>query len=410
MPESILLSLPVTLALEATHHTWIAYACFLALVAVFLVLDLGVFHRRPHEVSMKEAVGWSIVWVTLGLSFSLVVYWAYAGHVLDLGLDTPMYNPASERDPAADTIIRGTVSGAEAARQYVTAYVVEKSLAMDNLFVMAMIFGYFGVPAKYQHRVLFWGILGAILMRGAMIFAGSALVLRASWVLIIFGLFLLVTSIKMVIVKDEVEPGKNPLVRLVQKALPLVPFFDGQKFFTHRTIAPTYAPDPTTGELVRQPAPPGTLGRLSITPLFLALIVVEVMDLVFAVDSIPAVFAVTPDPFVVFTSNILAILGLRSLYFCLAAMIRRFRYLKPALVAILAFVGVKLLLVATPPYLDDLGSLVGLRIAPHASIKIDTSISMLVVFGSLGTAVLASIMRAREEAEEPRDDPGSRDA
>jgi tellurite resistance protein TerC len=340
-----------------------AYVGFVGLVILFLALDLGVFHRTAHEVSMKEAVGWSIVWLTCGVAFSAFVYFAYENHWLSLGMNTPMYNPAVKTDPAAPLIIEGEVRGAEAAKQYLTGYVVEKSLAMDNIFVIAMLFGFFAIPAKYQHRVLFWGIIGALIMRGAMIFIGAELVLRYTWVLIIFGLFLLLTSLKMALIKSESDPGKNPVVRLVKKIYPVHDGFDGQRFFTRVN------------------------GVKHMTPLFLALIMVEITDLVFAVDSIPAIFAITPDPFIVFTSNIFAILGLRALYFCLAALIARFRYLKPALILILAFVGVKLLLMSVPPYLGVLG------LPEGKSIKIDTTASLAVVLGTLALAVVASVLR-----------------
>jgi len=373
----------------------IAYGVFIAIVFIVLLLDLGVFHREAHEVSLKEAVGWSIVWVTVGVAFSGVVYLAYQHHWLDMGLDVPMYNPALKTDPHAPTIIRGQMGGAEAAQQYLTGYVVEKSLSMDNIFVIAMIFSFFAIPAKYQHRVLFWGIMGALLMRGVMILAGAELVLRYSWLLIVFGLFLLLTSLKMALLESHSDPGKNPVVRLVKKIYPVTTFYDGQRFFTRRTIAPTYTPDPKTGRLRADPAPAGTLGRRAITPLLLALIMVEITDLVFALDSIPAIFAITPDPFIVFTSNIFAILGLRSLYFCLAAMIRKFKYLKPALIIILAFVGAKLLLLSAPPYVHRAADLVGWKIAPLKAVEIGTTTSLLVVLGLLVLAIIASIADAR---------------
>jgi tellurite resistance protein TerC len=375
---------------NADSKLW-AYVGFLALVVAFLAIDLGVFHKKAHEVSMKEAIGWSIVWVTLGVAFSGGVYLAYERNLLGLGLETPMYNPAT--GPGAPPIITGVVGGAEAAKQYLTGYVVEKSLAMDNIFVIAMIFGFFAVPAKYQHRVLFWGIVGALVMRGGMIFLGAELVLRYTWVLVVFGVFLLATALKMALLKPSENVGDNLVVRLVKRVLPMREFYDGQRFFTRRTVTPTYAKDPLTGEDVQQPAPFGTLGAWAMTPLFLALIMVEVTDLVFAVDSIPAIFAVTPDPFIVFTSNIFAILGLRSLYFCLAAMIRRFRYLKPALISILAFVGVKLLLLSAPPYLDDLLRWFGIDAGPFAPVKIDTLVSLVVVLGTLAVATVASLLR-----------------
>ncbi len=380
---------------EPTNLKFWAYAGFIGIVFVFLALDLGVFHREAHEVSMKEAATWSVIWLTCGIAFSGIVYAAYQNHWLGLGLNTPKYNPMALTDSSAPLIVQGTVEGIEAAKQYLTGYVVEKSLAMDNIFVIALIFSFFAIPAKYQHRVLFWGILGALLMRGGMIFIGGELIMRFQWILILFGLLLILTALKMVLIKGESDPSKNPIVRLVKRLYPVTDFFDGQRFITRRTLKPTYSIDPKTGKEVQDPPPAGSLGRRAITPLFLALIMVEITDLVFAVDSIPAIFAITPDPFIVFTSNIFAILGLRALYFCLAAAIAKFRYLKPALILILAFVGFKLLLLSVPPYMDDMGSLVGVTISEAKAIKIDTTVSMLVVVGILLTAVVASVLGAK---------------
>ena len=364
-----------------------AYVAFIGLVFAFLALDLGVFHREAHEVSMKEAASWSVVWVTCGLSFAALVYFAYDNHWLGLGLDVPMYNPAAATDAKAELIVEGTVAGKEAAKQYLVGYLVEKSLAMDNIFVIALLFAFFAIPGKYQHRVLFWGIIGALIMRGAMIGIGAGLIMKYQWVLIIFGGFLILTSLKMAIIKGESDPGNNIVVKLVKKFYPVVPFFDGQRFITKRTVKPTYSVNPATGKEVMDPPPPGTLSaKNAITPLLLALIMVEITDLVFAVDSIPAIFAITPDPFIVFTSNIFAILGLRSLYFCLAALINKFRLLKPALILILSFVGVKLLLLSVPPYLGVLG------IEPRLAIKIDTTVSLMVVLGTFVVAVVGSIL------------------
>lgn len=379
-----------TAATQPHSHT-LAYVLFIGLVCVFLALDLGVFHRDPHVVSMKEAVRWSIIWIVCGLLFSVFVYLGYERHWLSLGLDTPMYGASSAGGKHA--VIMGEVGGLEAAKQYLTGYLVEKSLAMDNIFVIAIVFTYFGIPEKYQHRVLFWGIVGAIIMRGIMIYLGAELVHRFTWILIFFGLFLLFTAIKMALIKGNDDPSKNPAVRLAKRFLPVTDFLDGPQFITRRTLAPTYSKDPASGELVRDPAPAGTLSpRSHFTPLFLALLVVEFTDLIFAADSIPAVFAITPDPFIVFTSNIFAILGLRSLYFCLAAMITRFRLLKPALIIIMAFVGVKLMLMATPPYLDDIGAWFGLKIAEGHSIKIPTLWSLGVVVGVLTGGIVGSLL------------------
>ena len=366
-----------------------AYVGFLGLVVVFLALDLGVFHREAHEVSMKEAATWSVVWLSCGLAFSAFVYKAYDAHWLGLGLETPRYNDheLAGEIPEQPLIVSGEVTGGEAAQQYLVGYVVEKSLAMDNIFVIALIFAFFAVPAKYQHRVLFWGILGALVMRGAMIAVGAGLILRYQWILIVFGAFLVLTALKMALIKGNDDPTQNLAVRLCKRFLPTVDFYDGQRFFTRRTVAPTYSTDPATGKPVQDPPPAGTLSaRWAITPLFLALVLVEVTDLVFAVDSIPAIFAVTPDPFIVFTSNIFAILGLRALYFCLAALIARFRFLKPALILILAFVGVKLLLLSVPPHLGAIG------LEPRHAIKIDTMASLVIVLGTLAVATVLSVL------------------
>jgi tellurite resistance protein TerC len=375
-----ILSLLATTAVSsdpATLKMW-AYIGFIALVMVFLALDLGVFHREAHEVSMKESITWSCIWLACGVSFTAFIYYAYQYHWLGLGLETPTY--------VGGAIVLGEVTGATAAIQYLTGYVVEKSLAMDNIFVIAMIFGFFAIPAKYQHRVLFWGIIGALIMRGGMIFLGAELIMRYNWILIVFGIFLILTAVKMALISSHSDPGNNPVVRIAKRLFRTVDFYDGQKFFTRRTVAPAYIKDPQTGKEVHAPAEPGTLSKYwAITPLFLALIMVEITDLVFAVDSIPAIFAITPDPFLVFTSNIFAILGLRALYFCLAALIAKFRFLKPALILILAFVGVKLLLLAAPPYLNDFGLIAN----EMKSIKIDPMISLAVV---LGTLVVASVM------------------
>jgi tellurite resistance protein TerC len=370
-------------ATGADHKAW-AYGIFIGLVLLFLALDLGVFHREAHEVSMKEAVSWSVVWLTCGVAFSGLVYLAYENHWLGLGLNVPMYDRSEN---AASLIVRGTVGGLAAAEQYLVGYVLEKSLAMDNIFVIALLFSFFAIPRKYQHRVLFWGIIGALLMRGAMIGLGANLIMKYQWILIIFGGFLVLTALKMALIKGESDPSKNAIVKLVKKVYPVTDFFDGQRFFTRRTLKPTYSTDPATGKEVQDPPPPGTLSaKWAITPLFLALIMVEITDLVFAVDSIPAIFAITPDPFIVFTSNIFAILGLRALYFCLAALIAKFRFLKPALILILAFVGVKLLLLSVPPYLDDFK----LVTEPVRSIKIDTTISLIGVLSTLAAAVVFS--------------------
>jgi len=379
----------------ASLKMW-AYVAFIGLVVVFLALDLGVFHREAHEVSMKEAATWSVIWLSCGIAFAGFVYKAYDAHWLGLGLDTPRYNTHELAGQVAEQpiIISGEVTGAEAAKQYLVGYVVEKSLAMDNIFVIALIFSFFAVPAKYQHRVLFWGIIGALIMRGGMIGIGAGLILKYQWILIIFGGFLVLTALKMALIKGNDDPSQNIAVKLAKRFLPTVEFYDGQRFFTKRTIKPTYSKDPATGKETMDLPPAGSLSaKWAITPLFLALILVEITDLVFAVDSIPAIFAITPDPFIVFTSNIFAILGLRALYFCLAVLITKFRFLKPALILILAFVGVKLLLLSVPPYLDVIG------MAPQKSIKIDTTLSLVIVLATLALATVLSVLIPSKAAQ-----------
>ena len=384
MNEILLLATAAT-SNPADLKIW-AYVAFIGLVIVFLALDLGVFHREAHEVKMKEAVTWSAIWLTCGIAFSGFVYVAYENHWLGLGLDTAKYSTSEAIKAGAPLIVPGEVQGFEAAKQYLVGYVIEKSLAMDNIFVIALIFSFFAVPAKYQHRVLFWGIIGALLMRGGMIFLGAGLILKYQWILIVFGGFLILTALKMALIKGNDDVSQNIAVRLCKKFFRVTEFYDGQKFFTKRTLKPTYSKN-EAGREVMDPAPAASLSATwAITPLFLALILVEITDLVFAVDSIPAIFAITPDPFIVFTSNIFAILGLRALYFCLAALIQKFRFLKPALIMILAFVGVKLLLLSAPPYLD----LIGMTKADP--IKIDTTASLLVVVGTLLLATVLSVV------------------
>jgi len=384
MNELLLLATTAT-SNPADLKIW-AYVAFVGLVVVFLALDLGVFHREAHEVAMKEAVTWSVIWLTCGIAFSGFVYLAYESNWLGLGLETATYSTAEAIKAGSPLIVSGDVQGFEAAKQYLVGYVVEKSLAMDNIFVIALIFSFFAVPAKYQHRVLFWGIIGALVMRGGMIFLGAGLILKYQWILIVFGGFLILTALKMALIKGNDDVSRNIAVRLCKKFFRVTEFYDGQRFFTKRTIKPTYTRDGAGKETI-DPAPAGSLSAAwAITPLFLALIMVEITDLVFAVDSIPAIFAITPDPFIVFTSNIFAILGLRALYFCLAALIQKFRFLKPALILILAFVGVKLLLLSVPPYLDVIG------MAKADPIKIDTTVSLLVVVGTLVLATVLSVV------------------
>ncbi len=309
---------------------WIA---FIAFVLLMLALDLGVFHRKAHVVSVKEALAWSAVWLSMGLAFAVFVYFAYEGQWLGLGT-------------AVDAVDGLTNSGATATEKYLTGYVVEKSLSVDNIFVIAMIFGFLAVPALYQHRVLFWGILGALLLRGAMIGLGAKLIAEFHWVLYVFAGFLILTAIKMLFLETaQADPNKNAVVRLTRRLFPVTARFHGEHFIVRAGAPASYESEvpgaPVLPDEVVEKARPGTL---LLTPLALALVVVETTDLIFAVDSIPAIFSITSDPFLVFTSNVFAILGLRSLYFALAGMVKKFRYLKVALALILMVVGVKMLL------------------------------------------------------------------
>ncbi|HOT98404.1 MAG TPA: TerC family protein [bacterium] len=305
---------------------------FIGFVLLMLALDLGVFHRKAHVVHLKEALSWSGVWISLGLFFAVFIYYAYQGHWFGLGT----------QPDAVDGLIN---SGRTAAIKYLTGYVVEKSLSIDNIFVIAMIFGFFAVPALYQHRVLFWGILGALIMRGAMIGIGAALIARFHWILYLFGAFLIVTGAKMFFMHSRAEdPNRNPVVRLVRRFFPVTERFHGEHFIVRAGSAASHEGElPGDAEIDDAVVATARKGAILLTPLAIALIIVETTDLIFAVDSIPAIFAITADPFLVFTSNVFAILGLRSLYFALAGMLDRFRYLKTALAVVLMLVGVKML-------------------------------------------------------------------
>jgi len=307
--------------------TWF-YTGFIVFVVLMLVLDLGVFHRRDHVISIREALGWSAFWISLALSFTCFIYFAYDRHWQGLGL-------------AVDPVDGQLNTGHLAAIKYLTGYLIEESLSMDNLFVIAMVLGFFQVPALLQHRVLFWGILAAMVLRGVMIAVGAGLVSRFHWVLYLFGAFLVFTGIKMLLAKEgEADLERNALVRLARRFFLVSTHFYKRHFVVRAgsaeaAAAPGAPPDPVMAGLAA--------GTLVLTPLALALAVVEGADVVFAVDSIPAIFAITGDPFIVFTSNIFAILGLRSLFFALAGLLRSFRYLKVSLSLVLTLVGVKML-------------------------------------------------------------------
>jgi tellurite resistance protein TerC len=297
---------------------WVGFNVF---VLAMLALDLGVFHRKAHVVSLRESITWTVVWVTLALLFSGGVWHFY---------------------------------GSQKALEFLTGYLIEKSLSVDNVFVFALLFSYFAVPAKYQHKVLFWGILGALIMRAIMIFLGAALIAKFTWIIYVFGGFLVLTGIKMVVKREEeIHPERNPVVKWFKKLMPVTSDYRGDKFFVREN------------------------GVRAATPLFVVLLLVEVSDLIFAVDSIPAIFAVTTDPFIVYTSNVFAILGLRSLYFALAGVMDKFHYLKIGLGVVLAFVGVKMLLA-------------------HTAWKIPTLLALGVVVLILAASVVVSLLRPRK--------------
>lgn len=302
-----------------TIWLWVGFNVF---VLLMLALDLGVFHRKAHIVSLRESLTWTCIWVTLALIFNAGIW-----HFM----------------------------GPQKGIEFLTGYLIEKSLSIDNVFVFALLFSYFAVPPVYQHKVLFWGILGALVMRAAMIAAGAALITNFSWIIYVFGAFLILTGIKMIVKKsEEIHPESNPVVRLFKRFVPVTDCYRQGSFFVREN------------------------GMRLATPLFVVLLLVEFTDLIFAVDSIPAIFAVTTDPFIVYTSNVFAILGLRSLYFALAGVMHKFHYLKVGLGVVLTFVGIKMLLAHTPW-------------------KINTLVSLGIVVAILAVAVIASLLRPTPE-------------
>ncbi|HEX3126209.1 MAG TPA: TerC family protein [Thermoanaerobaculia bacterium] len=306
--------------------TPLLWGMFFALVAVMLALDLGVFHRKERRTTLREALFWSIFWTVLALVFN---YWIYYRFGYDAGIT------------------------------FLTGYVIERSLSFDNIFVFIVIFNYFAVPAEHQHRVLFWGILGALISRGLFIAMGTALLNQFAWMIYVFGAFLVYTGVKILLGEDtEVHPEKNPVLRLFQRFVPLTTKYHGKHFFVREA------------------------GRMVATPLMLVLVVVEATDVVFAVDSIPAIFGITKDNFLIFTSNIFAILGLRALYFLLAGLMHKFRYLGFGLGLVLVFIGVKMLI--------------------HHWYEIPTGLSLIVVLGILAVAMAASLLRPLPPSTEDR--------
>src|ERR1051325_5328283 len=318
-------------SMDTSIWLWVGFNVF---VLFMLALDLGVFHRKSHTVSGKEALIWSLVWISLALVFNAAIYFFWNRMM-----------PGS------------SYTNKEAALAFFTGYLIEKSLSVDNIFVFILIFSFFAVPGAYQHHVLFWGILGALVMRGALILAGAALLEQFHWIIYLFGAFLIFTGIRMALHRDEeIHPEKNPIVKFFKKFMPVTENFEKDKFFIRRS------------------------GKLMATPLFLVLLIIESTDLVFAVDSIPAIFAVTREPFIVYTSNVFAILGLRALYFLLANVMDKFQYLKLGLSAVLTFVGAKMVIVDFYP--------------------IPVGISLVVVAGILAISILASLWKARKPTRE----------
>jgi tellurite resistance protein TerC len=300
--------------MPANYWPWIGFNVF---VLIMLALDLGVFNRKSHVISVKESISWTLVWIALALTFNLGI-----GHFM----------------------------GNDKALEFLAGYVIEKSLSVDNIFVIALLFSYFSVPPRYQHKVLFWGILGALVMRATMIAVGAKLIAEFAWIIYVFGAFLILTGIKMIAKQEtDIHPEQTLVVRLFRRFIPVTrDYHDGHFFVRHQ-------------------------GAIMATPLFIALLVVEFTDLIFAVDSIPAIFAVTTDPFIVYTSNVFAILGLRSLYFALAGVLDKFHYLKFGLGLVLTFVGIKMLL-------------------GHSPWRIDTHISLGVIILILTGSVVASLI------------------
>lgn len=330
---------------------WWFYGAFLLFVFVILALDLGVFNRKAHEVSFKEATTWSIVWVVLALTVNGLFY-LYA------------HSKFEETQPGL---------AKDLGLQFLTGYVLEYSLSVDNIFVFVLVFGYFGIPSKYKHRILFYGILGALIFRAIFIGIGSAL-MQIEWVIYIFGGFLIITGIKMLFSSDEeIEPEKNVLIKTFKRFVPVTHTIDGQKFFVKAD------------------------GRNFATPLFIALLFLEATDIVFAVDSVPAIFAVTNEPLIVFTSNIMAILGLRSMFFMLEGVINKFHLLKVGLSVVLVFVGVKMAM-------------------PHAVWeyffnvkKFPIHYSLAIIIGVLGISVAASLLFPRKEDPDTKKDESGKD-
>jgi len=312
------------------------WICFLAVVMAFLALDLGVFNKTPHIINTKEASKWTAIWVAMSFLFAGVIHWLYSTSFVE--------NPTGLKPMGAVV-------------KYITGYLIELSLSIDNIFVIAIIFSSFRISQKYQHRVLFWGIIGAIVFRGLMIYFGVMLINKFAWTTYLFGAFLIFTAGKMLFQKDdaEFEPKKSWIYRILGKIIPITHHTEGEHFFLKEN------------------------GKNYATPLFVALIVIEFMDVLFAMDSVPAILAITSDPFLVFSSNIFAILGLRSMYFFLANMLQKFSYLEYSLIAILSFVGIKMII--------------------HEYLEIPEWASLTFIVISLGIGILVSLQKAKNQSE-----------
>jgi tellurite resistance protein TerC len=318
----------------------VVWGIFIAFIILFLALDLGVFNRNPHVIKTKEAAIWTSIWVSFALGFSGVIYWLFSEGLIE--------NPTG-------------LTPNTAVLKYITGYLIELSLSIDNVFVIAVIFSSFAIPKKFQHEVLFYGILGAIIFRALMIFFGVALINKFDWIIYVFGAFLLITAFRMLIHKEaEFNPKKSKMFRLLKKFFPVSHKMDGDKFFIKR------------------------MGIRAATPLFVALIIIELTDILFALDSIPAILAITADPFIVFSSNILAILGLRSMYFLISRMLTKFRYINYSLVVILAFVGVKMII--------------------SHNVEIPEWLSLSVIGVSLSAGIVASLLIPDTNPQLPEED------
>ena len=381
---------------------WIGFILF---VLAMLAIDLGVFHRQAHAVSVKEALIWSAVWITISLLFNVFIYFAYSHHWLGIGR-------APDGSVMIDRVDGLPLNGHNAALKFFTGYVIEKSLSVDNIFVIALIFAFFKIPNKYQHRVLFWGIIGALIMRGIFIGVGAALIAKFHWILYVFGAFLVYTGIKMLRSDEDPDPQNSRLVRWARRWFPITHELHGQHFVIPRSDlhAGEAVEPPTSGDAASadagaassEPVPakspaamaamPSGSSTYVLTPLALALIVVEGTDLIFAVDSIPAIFAITGDSFLVFTSNIFAVLGLRALYFALAGILDKFHYLKTSLAFVLALVGVKML---TADFLKQ-----------NEFLKRNLSfVTLGLIALILAAGVVASLLSSKRPKPEPPHDP-----